>query len=85
MSLRDRVQRLEAVGPSMPTPPGTRETPEQTRVREEYEQSLALLHERTGGRDDLALRVAQDPQARTLAKAAREKMRAFLAVTSPER
>ncbi len=81
MSLRDRVQKLEAAEPSVPTLPEPRETPEQTFAREEYEQSLALLHERTGGRDDLALRVAQDPEARTLAKAAREKFRAFLATT----
>ncbi len=80
-TIRDRVQRLEA---GAPDPPETPETPEQRRVREEYEEAIAALYERTGGRDDLALRVAQDPQARTLARAAREKMRAFLAVAPRE-
>ena len=82
MNLQARIQRLEDTVVTVPEPaPGPPETEEARLAREEFEDALAALRERCGGRDELAEGVAHDPEAQRLAKRARELFRAWLRVT----
>ncbi len=77
MSLKSRIEQLENSVVTVPEPP---ESEEARLACEEFEDALAALRERCGGRDELAEGVARDPEARRLAKRARELFRAWLSV-----